>query len=122
MTIKKLLRDTLVYSLMIAGLTFTINCSGPKQVGDTNVYYFEDQMLTFTMKFDFRHANTSIDSSLLNYSNQKDENFLVRIPKDDSDSINQKFKNAKKLSFYAKKRTDIDKYTIKLETVVINND
>jgi len=97
-----------------------IACSGPKQIGDSNNYYFENQSLTLINEITFRHANTFIDSSLLMYENQKNEEFQIRISKLESYKTYKEIEKLDKISFTAKKHWDsgyiINKESIKEET------
>lgn len=109
-----------VVILSFAFLLIAISCSGPKQIGDTNEYYFKNQILSLLNKVDFRHADTYVDSTLFIFKNQKDEEFQIRIPKQETFKTYEAIKQFDKISFSAKKHWDkgyiITKESIKEET------
>jgi hypothetical protein len=93
-----------------------IACSGPKQIGDSDNYYFKNQSLTLINKMSFRRANTFIDSSLLMYKNKKDEEFQIRIPKLETYNKYKEMEKLGKISFTAKKYYK-NQYIINKETI-----
>lgn len=109
-----------VVILSFAFLLIAISCSAPKQIGDTNEYYFENQSLTLTNVYDFRHTNTYVDSTNLTFKNQKNEKFRIRIPKLEKYKTCKEMEKLNKISFSAKKHRDkgyiITKESIKEET------
>ncbi|MEA1873147.1 MAG: hypothetical protein U9N51_01800 [Bacteroidota bacterium] len=113
-------KTSFVVILFFAFLIIAISCSAPKQIGDTNNYYFENQSLSLINKISFCHANTSIDSSLLMYKNKKNEKFQIRIPKPETYKTYKEMEKLGKISFTAKKHWNsgyiINKESIKEET------
>ncbi len=105
---------------LILLILLNIACSAPKQIGDSDNYYFENQSLTLINKMSFRRANTFIDSSLLMYKNKKNEEFQIRIPKLETYKTYKEMEKLGKISFtarnYYKNEYIINKETIKKET------
>lgn len=122
MDAKKTLGKILLYGSFLATMASSYNCSSTKNLAIGETKQFKNQELTFEKEWNFRHYNTTVDSSSLQYHNKNKDVFLIRIPKEEKFSTYQKIKNIKKMSFTAKKSIN-DKYTIDIKTIrpVTNN-
>ncbi|MDA3820244.1 MAG: hypothetical protein PF590_07295 [Candidatus Delongbacteria bacterium] len=112
----KFIKSSFAANLTFAFLIFALSCSGPKQIGDSNECYFKNQSLSLDYKVNFRRADTYVDSSMFKFTNQKNEEFQIRVPKQEAYKMYQEIEQFEKISFSAKKHLDSG-YIIKKETI-----
>ena len=83
-----------------------------------NTYKFKNQQLTFKMHFNFKTENAISDSTMLIYTNNKGNDFQIRIPKEEEIETYEKMKPILMCDFEAKEVKE-NKYIIDVESIKI---